>query len=193
MKKTLLIITIIIFQYALASAQLQRHGFNLSIGGFSSNFFDAVSEDIRIDPTLDGPVSKKIGEQTGSIFVTYRYFPSGRFSIGISGGIERVKGDIQVNAEDVGIYYNDYLTGAIEFDYRYISRPRIQLYSGGGLGIIYNEEKNEFPFFEDSNEEFKLAYQANIIGFRYGGIFGAFLEAGYGYKGILKFGLNIQL
>ena len=41
--------------------------------------------------------------------------------------------------------------------------------------------------------QFTLAYQANIIGFRYGGIFGAFVEAGYGYKGILKFGLNIQL
>lgn len=193
MKKIFLISTIIIFQFSLASAQLQRHGFNFSIGGFSSNFFDAVSEDIEIDPSIDGPVSKKIGEQTGSIFVTYRYFPSGKFSIGISVGIERVKGDIQVNAIDVGTYYNDYFTGAIELDYRYISRSRIQVYSGGGLGLIFNEEKNEYPFFQNSNEEFKLAYQANIIGFRYGGVFGAFIEAGYGYKGILKFGLNIQL
>lgn len=193
MKRLLLACTIIALQFTLASAQLQRHGFNISIGGFSSNFFDAVSEDIAIDPTFDGPVSKTISEQTGSIFVTYRYFPSGKFSIGISGGIERVKGDIQVNAENVGIYYNDYFTGAIEFDYRYISKSRIQLYSGGGLGITFNEEKNEFPFLQDSNEEFKLAYQANIIGFRYGGIFGAFIEAGYGYKGILKFGFNIQL
>lgn len=193
MKKLLLACTIIALQFTLASAQLQRHGFNLSIGGFSSNFFDAVSEDITIDPSFDGPVSKKIGEQTGSLFLTYRYFPVSKFSAGISVGIERVKGEIQINGEDAGMYYNDYFTGAIEFDYRYISRGRIQLYSGVGLGIIFNEEKNEFPFFQDSNEEFILAYQANILGFRYGGVFGAFLEAGYGYKGILKFGLNVQL
>ena len=193
MKKYGFLLVMLCLSLQFSSAQLQRHDINLSIGGFSSNFFDAVSYDILTDQRLAGPVSKKIGEQTGAIFVTYRFFPNNNLSIGITGGIERVKGIIQINAEDSGVYYNDYFSGALEFDYRYISRGRIQLYSGGGVGIMFNEEKNDIYTYQENSEEFNFAYQVNLIGFRYGGIFGVFIEAGYGYKGILKLGFNIQL
>lgn len=193
MKKYCLLLIIVCLPVQHSFAQLQRHDINLSIGGFSSNFFDAVSYDILTDQRLAGPVSKKIGEQTGAIFVTYRFFPNSNLSIGLTGGIERVKGIIQINAEDAGVYYNDYLSAAMEFDYRYISRGRIQLYSGGGLGIMFNEEENDIYSYQERSEEFNFAYQVNLLGFRYGGIFGVFVEAGYGYKGILKLGFNVQL
>lgn len=178
MKKYSLLLIIFYLSVQYSHAQLQRHDISFSIGGFSSNFFDALDYDILTDQQLAGPISKKIGEQTGAIFVTYRFFPNVNLSIGLTGGFERVKGEIQINAEDAGVYYNDYISGAMEVDYRYISRGRIQLYSGLGAGIMFNKEKNDIYSYQENLKNFNFTYQVNRIGFRYGGIFGVFAEAG---------------
>ncbi len=173
--------------------QLQRHDLSFSAGIYSSNFFDAVSYDIFTDQNYDESISKTVGEQTGALYLTYRFFPAPKVTIGITGGFERVKGKIQTNSMLDGYYYNDYVSGALEIDYRYIKKPRFQLYSGAGIGIMFNEETNEMPDNYEFNENFNLAYQVNLIGIRYGGIFGVFLEAGFGYKGIIKAGMSVQL
>lgn len=193
MRKPALIVFVMIITLQAMHAQLQKHDFNISLGVFSSNFFDAVSEDILLDQQLDGNISKKIETQTTAIFITYRYFPNGKLSVGWTAGIERFIGDIQVNAQGVGRFYNDYYTGAFELDYRYVLRKRFQVYSGAAVGITYKDEKNETPFYTETNQDFVLAYQLNALGIRFGGIAGAFIETGFGYKGFIKFGFNIQL
>lgn len=193
MRKYFLIVLIMVTVLPQTQAQLQRHGFNISAGIFSSNFLDAVSNDIFIDQQLDGPLTKDIETQTGAIFFTYRYFPSGKISLGWTAGIERFIGDIQINASNEGRFYNDYYTGGFEIDYRYVVKRRLQVYSGAAVGVTYRDEKNEMPFYSESNQDILLAYHFNAAGIRFGGLFGAFIEAGFGYKGFLKFGLNLQL
>lgn len=189
------IISLIIMVMALPGsyAQLQKHGFNISAGVYSSNVFDAVSTDILSDQQINGMISKNIETQTGAIFITYRYFPSGKLSLGWTAGLERLTGDIQIDASGAGRYYNDYYTGAFEIDYRYVLKRRFQVYSGGALGVTFKNESNEIPSYTESEQDILLAYQLNAVGIRFGGIAGVFVEAGFGYKGFIKFGLNLQL
>lgn len=174
-------------------AQLQKHGFNISAGAFSSNFFDAVNTDIFSDQQINGQISKNIETQTGAIFITYRYFPSGKVALGWTAGLERLAGDIQVDASSVGRYYNDYYTAAFEIDYRYVLKRRFQVYSGAALGVTFRNERNEIPLYTEDEQDILLAYQLNAVGIRFGGIAGVFVEAGFGYKGFVKLGLNLQL
>ena len=193
MKKSFFLLISILAFGQLSFAQLQKHELSISAGLFSSNFFDAMDYDIFTDQMVDLPISKTIGEQTSAIFFTYRFFPIQELTIGFTAGFERIKGEIQLNGMSDGMYYNDYVSGALELDYRYLNRSRFQMYSGIGIGVMFNEEKNETYLYQESSEEFNLAYQVNAIGIRYGRVFGVFAELGYGYKGLLKFGLNIQL
>ncbi|MDX2413903.1 MAG: hypothetical protein QNK33_01815, partial [Bacteroidales bacterium] len=143
MKKILILPLLLLLSTQTSLGQLQRHDINLSAGIYSSNFFDAVSYDIFTDQNFDESISKTVGEQTGALYIGYRFFPAPKLTIGITGGFERVKGKIQTNSMLDGYYYNDYVSGALEIDYRYIKKPRFQLYSGAGIGIMFNEETNE--------------------------------------------------
>ncbi|MFP4488318.1 MAG: hypothetical protein ACLFN1_03355 [Bacteroidales bacterium] len=193
MRKYIMSLIIMVIALPGSHAQLQKHGFNISAGVFSSNFFDAVNTDILGDQQINGMISKNIETQTGAIFITYNYFPSGKLSLGWTAGLERLTGDIQVDASSTGLYYNDYYTGAFEIDYRYVLKRRFQVYSGGALGVTFKNERNEMPSYTGSEQGILLAYQLNAVGIRFGGIAGIFAEAGFGYKGFIKFGLNLQL
>ena len=71
-------------------------------------------------------------------------------------------------------------------------KRRLRLYSGVGIGFFFHDELNSIETCQDVTEEsFNLAYQMNLIGI--GGRAGFFLEGGYGYKGVMKIGINLQL
>lgn len=193
MKKILILPLLLLLSTQTSLGQLQRHDINLSAGIYSSNFFDAVSYDIFTDQNFDESISKTVGEQTGALYIGYRFFPAPKLTIGVTLGFERVKGKIMGDNFFEGTYYNDYVCGAFEMDYRYLNKPKFQMYSGAGIGVMFNEETNQAPNFYEFNESFDLAFQINLVGIRYGGIFGVFIEAGYGYRGMIKAGLSVQL
>ncbi|AIZ42936.1 hypothetical protein [Cellulophaga baltica] len=70
---------------------------------------------------------------------------------------------------------------AIEADYRYISNPKFQMYSG--LGIAY---------FTSEAFESNISYQLTGLGFRVGRKVAAFAELGFGYKGSFALGASWQ-
>lgn len=193
LKKGLLTLAILTLLFPDLSAQLQKHDFRIGVGLFSSNFLYAVRNELIIDPGFGDYTSKDIDGATGALYFSYRNYPIPRLSIGATIGLERVKGDIQIDGMAEGRYSNDFLAGAIEIDYLYLSKPHLQLYSGMGFGVAFNSENNQVFTTSQTDENVKFIYHMNVIGIRVGGTVGFFLEAGYGYRGMARAGLNIMI
>lgn len=193
MKKLSLILLLLALYATSVHAQLQKHDFKFGIGLYSSSFLEALSDNLLIEQGDGLPVSKNIDGATGAIYFTYKNYPVPKLAIGATIGMERVKGDIMINSTSEGRYNSDFFAGAIETDYMYVTKPHLQLYSGLGLGVAYWGETNTLYTNTVENEQVKFIYQLNIFGIRVGSVVGFFVEAGYGYKGMIKTGINIQL
>ncbi|MFT6797792.1 MAG: hypothetical protein ACJART_002946, partial [Maribacter sp.] len=73
------------------------------------------------------------------------------------------------------------ITIAIETDYRYISKPSFQMYSGIGLA-----------YFTTGEYDTNFSFQGTALGFRVGKKLAAYAELGFGYKGIAQIGASYQ-
>ncbi|WP_369616205.1 hypothetical protein [Flavobacterium sp. CFS9] len=86
---------------------------------------------------------------------------------------------------------SNYYMGMIIGQYSYIKTSFIDFYGSGGIGAISLSTK------EEGNGGYKdnalgFAFQVNPVGLRVGKTFGAFVELGFGYKGIATEGLNYK-
>ncbi|MFT7073036.1 MAG: hypothetical protein ACJAX3_002028, partial [Patiriisocius sp.] len=73
------------------------------------------------------------------------------------------------------------ITFALETDYRYVSKPSFQMYSGVGLAYFTSDEYNT-----------NLSFQVNALGFRVGKKLAAYAELGFGYRGMINVGASLQ-
>ncbi|HUS87060.1 MAG TPA: hypothetical protein VMW76_07465 [Bacteroidales bacterium] len=156
-KRILLIVVIPVMLFQGALAQLQRHDFNISMGLFSSSFFEAVDENILIDLENQYPISKDTDQQTGALFLIYRYYPTFRYTVGLTVGMERIKGNILLNSGSWGTHYSGFFVVAVESDCRYVTKRWLQLYSGGGIGVFFHDEINSICTYHETEESFNLA------------------------------------
>jgi hypothetical protein len=75
--------------------------------------------------------------------------------------------------------------------YKYIDKPKFTLYSGLDFGVSLATAKNSETNIKAN--DLAAAYQANLMGFRYGNEVGFFAELGFGYNGFLSGGLFYRL
>lgn len=67
----------------------------------------------------------------------------------------------------------------------------VELYSGGYIGAYVSKSSSDLEGIQiDQNSE--LAYHINALGVRVGKSIGAHVEVGYGFLGIVNFGLSAQ-
>lgn len=138
----------------------------------TGNFFDADNNHNRVD-NITG---------IGGFSIAYNRFVSKRFCIGITGVYTKttVTYRVPVAKFDWAIF-----TVLLNAKYNYVYDPLFHLYSGVSAGSSFN---NIIGSVKGGNHAF--AYQARLIGARFGAKFGAFAELGFGYEGILKAGVS---
>ena len=134
----------------------------------------------------------------GGIFITYRHMHKNEtMFFGVTVGFFSSASKIYNVGQYEGELNRQYITGAIEFEYRYVNQGPVQVYSGLGLGYTYGTEKltppPELGTSSESGNISSIAYQVNAVGVRIGKKFGGYAEFGYGYKGIVNIGLSLQL
>jgi hypothetical protein len=69
------------------------------------------------------------------------------------------------------------------------------MYSGGGFGATFLFEDNSYyqrVEDPDSQSEVYPNFNFTLVGVRFGGNLGVFLETGLGYKGLFACGLSLQ-
>ena len=131
---------------------------------------------------------------TGPILFSWKYIPKSKWGFGVVAG--RMKGSYD---ETIGSYWTEgrtvnhckysAFTVAPEADFRYFQREKVTLYSSAAVGLT-------FLSHEVNNSTEKSNYfdaHVSLIGFRYGQKFGAFAELGFGFKGLINFGINLKI
>lgn len=194
MKKTVSILLLAAFLQPLIG-QDKKHDLSLSYGIVTTDQVVDIFETILTAAFSFGNYTKTNLEYTGAKFITYKYGVNKRLKAGATFGIDGVKGDLlNANTEEIfGTFSTNHYTIAAEADLRYINTNWFEMYSGLGLGYTFTRQYGEDNTgVSDITNSRHVAFQLNLAGFRFGKNFGAYMETGFGYKGILNFGLSYR-
>jgi hypothetical protein len=134
-----------------------------------------------------------------AVFITARYFIYNRLAVGACGGTSTIKSiqDDPYNASNINRYTVDNRTAAVELYYIYLFRKYLEVYTFAGVGpgfkstTIANTTGSISSAVTTSSDGLRAQYTP--IAVRVGGRIGGYVELGYGYKGILNFGLSVKL
>ncbi|MBW6536128.1 MAG: hypothetical protein K0B11_14060 [Mariniphaga sp.] len=131
---------------------------------------------------------------TGPVLFSWKYIPKSRWGFGVVAG--RMKGSYD---ETIGSYWFEgktvnhckysAFTLAPEIDFRYLQLEKLTLYSSAAVGLTFLSQ-------EVNNSTEKSNYfdaHVSLIGLRYGQKLAAFAELGFGFKGLINFGVNLEL
>jgi hypothetical protein len=158
------------------------------------DIFDA-SHDL-INSSWDGEdITRSNVRWTGGFYGTFRYFFTDIQSIDAVFGYSRTNGDLILGGEKQGESLRDFYTLGIEWSIHYIRKEFFQMYSGGGLGVTFIFEDNSYyqsavPSYSDSKAYPNFNF--TFVGFRFGKKVASFIETGFGYNGLIAFGISAQ-
>ncbi len=129
------------------------------------------------------PVEKITG--TGSLTLSYNRALKKRFYTGVSLFYDKAVITYS-NSPDTR---NWYVYGVLlNTKYNYVFDPRFHMYSGLSVGYAGNISKKG----DKKDHHSTVAFQARLVGLRFGAKVGVFSELGFGYEGILKAGLSVH-
>jgi hypothetical protein len=178
----------------LPSAAQKNHDLSVQYCRASSTDLIDYSEDI-FSGFFDIPLSRENIRRSGGVYGTYRYFFMNIMSVSATLGYNRMWADLVTSGELQGESIRDYYTVAAEWNIHYIRLEKFQMYSGGGFGATFLFEDNSYyqrVEDPDSQSEVYPNFNFTLVGVRFGGNLGVFLETGLGYKGLFACGLSLQ-
>lgn len=127
---------------------------------------------------------------TGFFEAGYRYQISRRFKVGADISFMNAQLTIHTNdpANKISKTSTQYLLFLPGGQFSYVKRPRLDFYASASAGIIAVWSKDE----DQLRNNVGAAFQVNPVGLRVGGRMAGFIEAGFGYKGILTGGISYR-
>ncbi|MDR0835717.1 MAG: hypothetical protein LBN11_03935 [Tannerella sp.] len=196
-KNSLIISIMIVSSFAEIKAQEdeRKHEISIGIGVWSTSNLSFALGDALVN-AIDFAGNVKFEDQTASpaYHISYKYFPTQKFSIGatMTAGSEKATGRIE-NQYD-GSLKRIYSNIAIEPAYTYLNRKYFKLYVLAGVGLLYLHQ-DYTPNNGNKNKQslYTADFQITPIGIKVGNTLGAYLEGGIGYKGIVSIGLFYKL
>ncbi|MFT3701151.1 MAG: hypothetical protein QM802_02215 [Agriterribacter sp.] len=181
---TFLFATIFSAVTSFAQRSYPKHELEFSYGVFPVPEIKGATNSIFATSTTSNEVDRTPG--TGSFMFAYNVYLSKRFAMGVTGLYDKVT----VSYKNVVSKLNWNITAVmLNAKYNYVYDPRFHMYSGLSAGYAA-DWANSGTLKERHNV---FAYQARIIGVRFGTTVGGFAEVGVGYEGVVKAGLSLQL
>lgn len=175
----------------------------LSAGFFSRYHGQELREGSTIITGPSGlPYKRTDIKDAGAYFISFQRWLVPQFTIGFTMGAEQENGSFEEFAGiQSGEYHKRSLSIAMEVRYYYLRRGPLRIYSMAGIGTHFYQQLTSFNYnlngttvILDSRDERTIGatYQVSPLGIRYGRRLGGFLEAGYGYKGIVNAGVALR-
>lgn len=136
----------------------------------------------------------------GTIQVGYQRLLGKRLMLGLEIQFNRVV--INGSTSNVQDYFRrtEFLQPQLRLDYRYISRPKFQMYSGIALGLMFSKDRlieydasGNVVFSRNAVWKFNsdgVPYHLNLLGFRFGRKTAFFTEMGLGFNSLARVGLT---
>lgn len=135
----------------------------------------------------------------GTAQIGYTRLLSERFSLGLEVQYNRVV----IDGSSGGVLEYSHRLHIVQpqlrLDYRYISRPRFQMYSGGAVGLMFgkgrtiqydasgnvtSDDTDPWDFNSDG-----IPFHINLMGFRFGRKTAFFTELGIGFNSLIRVGV----
>jgi hypothetical protein len=191
LKISLLTIACLLFSGANVSGQQKRHLLEAGLGIWNTNEILNTFSDVIISSLPTG-IKMKDDNSYGSVHLGYKYLCSITFAVGgfVAYDYAKLKGVF--DGKETGRFYKTHYTVAVEAELTYLSSGDFNLYGLAGIGGTFyhlkykdNSDKN----MNDSDTNPYTAFQITPVGLRFGRNVGAFVELGFGYRGILNAGL----
>ncbi|MCR4409941.1 MAG: hypothetical protein QHH43_05390 [Candidatus Saccharicenans sp.] len=182
----------VIFVLGPSYGQDKRHEFSVGYGMITSSQIVDIFTNVLLITITIGQASKVDNKYPGAIVLNYKYSGRSRLAFGFTLAIDRASGNLAMASTPVGTYSENYYTGAVELDYRFINRKNFCLYSGLGLGLTIRKGEYRYSDTETSSNALP-AVNVTLLGFRVGDKIALFGELGGGYKGILHGGVRFSL
>ncbi|NIJ55462.1 hypothetical protein [Dyadobacter arcticus] len=121
---------------------------------------------------------------------TYRYQVHRRLAISVTSGFTSGSTYKIDYSHTKSFYRHSNKTTAFETKFSYVDGRMISLYAITGLGLHITRVKNQV--INEAKTYPLLTCQLTPFGIRIGRQFGGFAEIGYGYKGIVNFGISAR-
>lgn len=192
MKKIFVLLLIAALAFP-ARAQFEQHEISASYGMVTVDQVADIIAGLLLSVFTLGNFEMDNHDYSGAWFLTYKYGVTYRLDLGLTAGLDRVKGDLLWNDEIEGSFRQGHYTVAAEMTYRWVKKDLLNLYSGIGLG--YTLTNSYADFINGDTESVNTGHvtgQMNLMGLRIGKKFGVFSEFGFGYKGLLNFGASYR-
>ncbi len=200
MKRLLFVIFFAVNIFFSLSAQNEQEDFNrnqwkIGVGLANTNDIVSAISDVLLVGFSGGIATTENKTFSGSYYLGYKYAFSKRLSLGGTFVYNKNSFDLMAEGDKVGHYKNNYYTIAPELDFTYLNMSVLSLYGSVGAGITLN---NQTYIKDGTNNKEKASaahfnFQFSPIGLKIGHNAGGFLEAGFGYKGIINLGFFANL
>lgn len=140
-------------------------------------------------------------KSSGTIYIGYNYNQydfqhkfkrNNRVKYGIRIGMEKASNDLYLSGKKEGEWTATFVTVLASLRYRYVNKPGFQMYSGVEVGMCMMFEQIDSKLENTSDNSAFFAFQADMIGVRFGNEFGVFVEVGAGFMGVINGGFSYQ-
>lgn len=194
-KSLIVFVLVSALTFALSSysyGQQKRHEFSVGYGLVTSSQIADILTSLLLVTITIGEAAKVDNKYPGAFVLNYKYVGKSRLAFGLTMAIDRASGKLAQSGNPVGTYTENYYTGAVEMDYRFINRKNFCLYSGLGVGLTVRKGTYTYSDTETSTNSFPVV-QVTLLGFRVGDKIALFGELGGGYKGVFHGGIRASL
>lgn len=166
-----------------AQQNFQKNELESGYGIFPAMEIKNVTKSFYQSNTDAKPVEKITG--TGSLTLSYNRALKQRVYIGVSLFYDKAI-ITYMNMPDTRTWY---VYGVLfNTKYNYVFDPRFHMYSGLSVGYAGNRSGKAGK----TDHHDAIAFQARLVGLRFGAKVGVFSELGFGYEGLLKAGLSVH-
>ncbi len=218
MKNTLIIFLLLIGFSTQAQSVLDPTDYRLKknefYASYSPPFFSGTEIGLAITSAIFGglidaifgTVSEEEYHSTGMFHLGYNRFWGQRFSTGFELAYNRftIDGFTSPGGTKEYSYRLHTLQPQLRADFRYISRPKFQMYSGAHIGVIFGKTRSidynssgmiiddERSGWELNTEDPSFVFHFNLLGFRFGRNRAFFTELGFGLNSLVRGGVQAR-
>ncbi|WP_031289860.1 outer membrane beta-barrel protein [Sphingobacterium sp. IITKGP-BTPF85] len=129
----------------------------------------------------------------GMLSAGYRYALSNRFSIGADLSYANASSDMKnKSTNEITYRKSNFYMVLPTAKYSYVKRGIIDFYGTVASGAILANGSDRTDHEKTTTNDKIFAFQVNPLGLRIGKDWGGFLEAGYGFKGIIALGASYR-
>lgn len=191
-KISLLIVLLGCATLVQAQNHLKKNELSVSYGIASPiNITDQFSS-ILLSGLTGGYLSFDHQVYSGSINVEYIYRLNHTIGIGGAVSYEHAYREIIEQRQKVGTMHENYITVMPVFKCNWLNGGVVRLYSKAAAGVSLDMIHQRDAQSTEDDHSMQFAFQVSPLGIELGGSLCGFLEAGYGYQGMLQVGVKYR-